>query len=121
MSTITVAVPDEPAMLRLAAATAACAAGFHVIYLVGELGAGKTTWVRGFLSALGVGGRVKSPTFTLVESYDTVCGPAHHFDLYRLVDPEELEFLGLRDFLGSGAAHCSNGPSAARAGCPSPT
>lgn len=96
-------IPNEEAMYVFGSElTRRCTPG-AIIYLIGELGAGKTTIVRGILQALGYRGIVKSPTYTLVESYTFDHLVLHHFDLYRLQDPEELQFLGLSDYLTENA------------------
>jgi tRNA threonylcarbamoyladenosine biosynthesis protein TsaE len=94
-------IPDENAMREFGARLIGACEHGGVITLSGELGTGKTTLVRGALQSLGVDSGVRSPTYTLVEYYPFERFAVAHFDLYRLADAEELEYLGYRDYLNS--------------------
>jgi tRNA threonylcarbamoyladenosine biosynthesis protein TsaE len=97
------ALPDEAATIQLGRPLAkVCDCPMH-IYFQGEIGAGKTTLIRALLRASGIAGTIGSPTYTLVEHYQTARYLIHHFDLYRLKDAEELEYLGWRDLFASDA------------------
>ena len=91
---------SEKEMLGLGAMLASLLCGEGVIHLSGGLGAGKTTLCRGILRAMGHSGAVKSPTFTLVEPYQISDSEVYHFDLYRLADPSELDYIGIDEYFG---------------------
>ena len=97
-------LPDAEATEALGAALAPGVAPGRVLHLRGDLGAGKTTVVRGVLRALGYDGRVKSPTYTLVEPYALSSLNLYHFDFFRLKDAEEWESSGFREYFGPQAA-----------------
>ena len=100
-------LPNEAATLAFGGELAellSAAEGYNrdaIVYLQGGLGAGKTTLVRGILRAMGFVGPVKSPTYTLLEPYDELL--VFHFDLYRISDSRELDFIGIDDLLAAQA------------------
>ena len=95
-------LPDIAATQDMAARLARLLKSGDVVLLEGDLGAGKTALTRFVLQALGVRGEVPSPTFTLVQLYDTPAFPVAHFDLYRLKSPEEIEEIGFDEACGQG-------------------
>lgn len=90
-----------------------------VITLQGELGAGKTTLVSGVLGALGIAGPVRSPTYTLIEPYEAAGLRIYHLDLYRLIDAQEVEALGVRDLLDANAVLLIEWPERGEGALPS--
>ena len=118
---ITMELPTERATLALGEYLGQLVHANMIIYLYGELGAGKTTFVRGFLHAKGYFGTVKSPTYTFVESYPDLKDPVHHLDLYRLNTPAELESIGIRDYLDNKSIILIEWPEKGRGFVPEPT
>lgn len=110
---------DEAATLAFGARLARELKPGMCFYFEGDLGAGKTTLVRGLLRALGYAGRVKSPTYTLAETYDLPGFELYHFDLYRMHDPREWLDAGFRD-IGERAVSLIEWPDKAAGWLPSP-
>ncbi|MDO8953654.1 MAG: tRNA (adenosine(37)-N6)-threonylcarbamoyltransferase complex ATPase subunit type 1 TsaE [Gammaproteobacteria bacterium] len=114
-------IESETAMEAFGAKLALSCKPGDCLVLNGPLGAGKTTLVRGFLKGLGHKGIVKSPTYTLVETYNLNNQAINHFDLYRIAEPEELEFIGWRDYFNDQAINLVEWPEKAGNFMPSPT
>jgi len=117
---ISLSLPDEAATLDLGAKLSKLLQPGWVVYLRGDLGAGKTTLVRGLLRALGYEGRVKSPTYTLLESYDLSRFVLQHYDLYRMIDPREWLDAGFRDDCNASTLCMVEWPEKARGLLPKP-
>lgn len=98
MTQLTFSIPNEACMLELGGKLAKHCTPPLSIDLYGQLGAGKTTFVRGFLRGLGYMGKVKSPSYNLVETYEFAIATIYHFDFYRIQDPRELDFIGIQDY-----------------------
>ena len=113
-------IATEEGMLEFGAALASALSPGCIVFLQGDLGVGKTTLCRGIIEGMGISGRVKSPTYTLVEPYDAGGQPVFHFDLYRLGDPEELEFLGYRDYFDDEGICLIEWPERGRGMLPTP-
>lgn len=111
-------LPDAEATAALGRRLADGLPANAVVYLEGDLGAGKTTFARALLQRLGVVGAVRSPTYTLIERYPTTVGEVAHLDLYRIADPEELLYLGLDDLAASARLWLIEWPERGRGALP---
>ncbi|MCW8885750.1 MAG: tRNA (adenosine(37)-N6)-threonylcarbamoyltransferase complex ATPase subunit type 1 TsaE [Motiliproteus sp.] len=109
-----VSLADEEQMVAFGQHLGDACEGEGTVYLCGNLGMGKTTLCRGVLRSQGYSGAVKSPTYTLVEPYEFGDRLVYHFDLYRLADPEELEYLGIRDYFSVPAIRLIEWPDQGR-------
>lgn len=120
LATIKIDLPNEAATEALARQFAPALLDGGVVYLRGELGAGKTTFARALLRALGVGERVKSPTYSLLERYTVQGRDAFHLDLYRIAEARELEWLGMDELDAPGAIVLVEWPERGRGALPVP-
>ncbi|HKV65434.1 MAG TPA: tRNA (adenosine(37)-N6)-threonylcarbamoyltransferase complex ATPase subunit type 1 TsaE [Rhodanobacteraceae bacterium] len=118
--TLAMALPNEAATIALAESLAPALLDGGVVYLRGELGAGKTTFARALLRAMGVGERVKSPTYSLLERYVVNGRDAFHLDLYRIANPGELEWLGLDELDAAETIVLVEWPERGRGALPKP-
>ncbi|MBV1907532.1 MAG: tRNA (adenosine(37)-N6)-threonylcarbamoyltransferase complex ATPase subunit type 1 TsaE [Pseudomonadales bacterium] len=112
-------IANEIAMLDYGRELAGHLKGNELIFLVGEIGMGKTTLARGLIGALGYSGRVKSPTYTLVETYAGDGLALYHFDFYRIENPDELDFIGFEEMLEEQAIKLVEWPERASGKLPS--
>ena len=110
---ITRELADEAAVLALGAELGTWRLGSELVFLHGTLGAGKTTLVRGYLRSLGYQGAVKSPTYTLLESYEFEALRVYHFDFYRIIDPGELGYIGIDELMAEQAVKLVEWPAMA--------
>jgi tRNA threonylcarbamoyladenosine biosynthesis protein TsaE len=111
---------DEAATVALAGRLAPALQFPLVVYLRGDLGAGKTTFARALIQAMGFEGRVKSPSYGLLETYSVPAADVLHLDLYRIEHPEELEYLAIRDYLQARALLLVEWPERGTGGLPAP-
>lgn len=110
MQAVSINLPTQNESEKVAARLANCLAPPLVLTFRGEIGAGKTTIIRAMLRTLGINSAIKSPTFSLVESYSSQQLQIHHFDLYRIHDEAELEYIGFRDYFSHNTICCIEWP-----------
>lgn len=113
-------LPDEAATEAAGRALIPLLPRGAVVFLHGDLGAGKTTLVRGLLRGLGYAESVKSPTYTIIETHDLGFGMLYHLDLYRISDPAEIDFLGIEELYGEGLLTCIEWPQRGAGHLPAP-
>tara|TARA_B100000579_G_C22793588_1_gene835875 strand:- start:857 stop:1285 length:429 start_codon:yes stop_codon:yes gene_type:complete len=120
MTLVTKMIDSAEDMMELGGRIAGKVAPPFCIHLIGQIGAGKTTFARGFLRSMGINGPVKSPTFTLVETYFKGGIKVNHLDLFRIDSSRELEFMGFDDYLDDKSILLIEWPESARGGLPDP-